>query len=146
MASYENLYLQNHKITELSNILSVLIKDRLLCDSETCSQLFYDYMDHVKDHIHTVDADMYLDLLKHPDQNINNIANNFMSGSQEIKRIMNRYEKKWCNKRKREINIGAQYERFLSETDEMFNMILSRIQNEMEHLYPTVRKVTSKAA
>jgi len=143
VVSYENLNEQNHKITELSNILSVLIQDRLICDTETCSQLFFDYMNHVRDHIHEVDSNMYLDLLKHPSQDVNNIANNFMSGSQEIKRIMNRYEKKWCNKRKKEISIGAQYDKFLSETDEMFDMILSRIQGEMEHLYPTVRKVTN---
>ena len=142
MVSYEHLNEQNHKITELSNILTVLIQDRLLCDSETCSQLFYDYMNHVRAHIQEVDSNMYLDLLKHPSQEINNIANNFMSGSQEIKRIINRYEKKWCNKRKKEINIGSQHKKFLIETDDMFEMILGRIQGEMEHLYPTVRKVT----
>ncbi len=143
MVSYEKLNKQNHKITELSNILNVLIQDRLLCDSETCSQLFYDFMTQIKEHIHEVDANMYQDLLKHPDQEINNVANNFMSGSQEIKRIMNRYEKKWCNKTRREINIGAQHEKFLSETNDLFDMILGRIQGEMEHLYPTVRKVTN---
>lgn len=141
MVSYEKLNEQNHKITELSNILSVLTQDRLLCDSETCSKLFYEFMNQVKEHIQEVDSNMYLDLLKHPDQEVNNIANNFMSGSQEIKRIMKRYERKWCNKRKQEINIGAQHDKFLSETDEMFDMILGRIQGEMEHLYPTVRKI-----
>lgn len=143
MVSYQDLYEQNDKITELSNILTVLIQDRMLCDSQTCSLLFNDYIDHVKDHIREVDSNMYLDLLKHPSKEVNNLANNFMSGSQEIKRIMKRYEKKWCNRRKKELTIGAQHDRFLTETDEMFDMILSRIQGEMEHLYPTVRKITN---
>lgn len=142
MVSYKNLNEQNHRITELSNILTVLIQDRLLCDSETCSHLFFDFMKHVKDHMREVDSNMYLDLLKHPSQDINNVANNFMSGSQEIKRIMNRYEKRWCNRRLRELSIGAKHDKFLDETDAMFDMILSRIQGEMEHLYPTVRKIT----
>ena len=142
MVSYENLNEQNHKITELSNILSVLIQDRSLCDSQTCSNLFYDFMDHVKEHIREVDSTMYLDLLKHPSQDINNVANNFMSGSQEIKRIMNRYERRWCNKRQKELTVGAKHDKFLDETDEMIDMILSRIQGEMEHLYPTLRKIT----
>lgn len=142
MVSYENLNEQNHKITELSNILAVLIQDRSLCDSKTCSNLFYDFMNRVKEHIREVDSNMYLDLLKHSSQDVNNVANNFMSGSQEIKRIMNRYERRWCNKKTKEINIGAKHDKFLKETDEMFDMILSRIQGEMEHLYPTVRKIT----
>ena len=143
MVSYENLNKQNHKITELSNILSVLIQDRLLCDSETCSQLFYDYMSHVQNHMREVDSNMYLDLLKHPSSDINNVANNFMSGSQEIKRIMNRYEKRWCNRKRNGLNIGAKHTIFLDETSDMFDMVLGRIQGEMEHLYPTLRKITS---
>jgi hypothetical protein len=144
VVSYQNLNEQNHKITELSNILSVLIQDRLICDSETCNQLFYDYMNNVNDHIHVVDSTLYLDLLKSPSQDMNNLANNFMSGSQEIKRIMNRYERRWCNKKKHELTIGAQHKAFLSETDEMFEMVLGRLQDEMEHLYPTVRQISSQ--
>jgi len=86
---------------------------------------------------------MYLDLLKAPSQEINNLANNFMSGSQEIKRIINRYERRWCNKKRHELSIGAKHDDFLKETDEMFDMVLNRIQAEMEHLYPTVRKLTN---
>jgi len=145
VVSYEQLNKQNHKITELSNILSVLLEDRLLCDSKTCCKLFYEYMSQVTDHIHEIDSNLYLDLLKHPSQDINNIANNFMSGSQEIKRIMNRYERRWCNKKKQTLTIGAKHERFLGETNEMFDMILNRVQNEMEHLYPTVRQIQGDA-
>ncbi len=141
VVSFEDLNQQNHKITELSNILAVLIEDRLICDSETCSQLFYQYMNIVTEHIREIDSNFYSDLLRHPSQDVNNIANNFMSGSQEIKRIMNRYEKKWCNKRKHELTIGEKHNDFLNETDEMFEMVLNRIQDEMEHLYPTVRKI-----
>ncbi len=143
MVSYENLNKQNHKITELSNVLSVLIKDRLLCDSETCNQLFFEYMDDVMAHMHEIDANWYQDLLKHSSQDINNVANNFMSGSQEIKRIMSRYKKKWCKRSKRELTIGAKHNLFLDETSELFEMVLNRLQDEMENLYPTVRKITS---
>lgn len=142
MISYENINEQNHKITELSNVLSVLIQDRLLCDSNTCSQLFYDYLHEVKDHIQEIDSNLYLDLLKHPSQEVNNIANNFMSGSKEIKRIMSRYEKKWCHSASNSLLVGAKHDKFLRETDEMFSMILKRIQDEMEHLYPLERKIS----
>jgi len=145
MFSFPELYEQNHKITELTNVLSVLIKDRSLCDSETCCKIFFNYMDQVNEHIQIVDSNMYASLLQDTSEEAGNTANNFMSGSQEIKRIMNRYVKKWCDKKHQGLSIGAKHDDFLQETDEMFGMILNRIQDEMEHLYPMVRKI-SKAS
>lgn len=143
MISYEDLYAQNHKITELSNVLSVLLKDRLLCDSDTCTNLFYNYMDLVEGHMKNVDSNLYVDLLRDKSADANNIATNFMSGSQEIKRIMSSYARKWCNKRSHELSIGSQHDTFIKQTDDMFEMVLNRIQDEMEHLYPMVRKITA---
>lgn len=143
MVTYEELNTQNHKITELSNVLSFLIKDRSLCDSETCCNLFYNYMDRVNEHMHKVDSNLYADLLKHSSNDINNVAKNFMSGSQEIKRIMNRYMRKWCDKKQHDLRVGAHHENFIKETDEMFEMVLNRIQDETEHLYPMIRKVSN---
>ncbi len=142
MITYDELNLQNHKITELSNVLAILIKDRLICDSDTCCKLFFNYMDKVNEHMHDVEANLYADLLKHSSSEINNTAKNFMSGSQEIKRIMNSYAKKWCNKKSHELSIGGQHEKFMRETDEMFEMVLTRIQDEIENLYPAIRAVS----
>ena len=144
MISYDQLNSQNHKITELSNVLSVLLKDRSLCDTETCCTIFYNYMDHVNDHMKNVDSNLYSGLLKHSSSEANITANNFMSGSQEIKRIMKTYVRKWCSKSKHDLSIGkGQHDAFLRETDEMFEMILNRVQDEMEHLYPMVRKISA---
>ena len=145
MVTYEELNTQNHKITELSNVLSFLIKDRSLCDTETCCSMFYNYMDQVNDHVHKVDANLYSDLLKHSSTEVNNTAKNFMSGSQEIKRIMNRYVKRWCDKKNHGLSIGGHHDEFIKETDEMFEMILNRIQDETEHLYPMIRRVLNAA-
>lgn len=143
MISYEELNTQNDKITELSNVLSVLIKDRSICDSETCCNIFYNYMDQVKTHMQIVDSNLYTDLLGHSSSEANNTANNFMAGSQEIKKIMNSYSKKWCDKKRHGLSIGAKHDLFLKDTDDMFEMILSRIQNEMERLYPMLRKISN---
>ncbi|WP_299877486.1 hypothetical protein [uncultured Cocleimonas sp.] len=143
MITYDELNEQNHKITELSNVLAILLKDRLICDSETCCKLFFNYIDRVNEHMHDVEANLYTDLLRHSSSEINNTAKNFMSGSQEIKRIMNSYVKKWCNKSSQALSIGKNHEKFMRETDEMFEMVLSRIQSEIEHLYPTIRAVNS---
>ena len=144
MISYDELNTQNDKITELSNVLSVLLKDRSLCDSEVCCTLFYSYVDKVNDHMKLIDSNFYHDLLTSSSSNAVNTANNFMAGSQEIKRVMNNYKKKWCDPKTNGLSIGkGQHDKFLMQTDEMFEMILDRIQDEMEKLYPMVRKISN---
>jgi len=141
--SYDELNTQNHRITELSTVLSVLLKDRALCDSETCCKLFYKYMEFVNDHMQKVDSSFYADLLKDKSHDANSTGKNFMRGSMMIKQIMASYVKKWCDKKNHGLSIGNKHDRFLTETDEMFEMILNRIQDETEHLYPMVRKISN---
>lgn len=144
MILFNELNTMNHKITEISNVLSILIKDRLICDSETCGNLFQNYIELVNKHIQLVDSSLYVDLLRHSSVEANDTAKNFMSGSQEIKRIMSSYKRKWCSKKHQGISIGRHYDAFLKETSDMFDMVLKRIQDETEHLYPMIRKINEE--
>jgi uncharacterized protein YaaN involved in tellurite resistance len=141
MVSYEELHQQNHKITELTNILQHLLGDRLLCDSEVTCDLFFEYVTAVKEHMAVTDSGMYSKLLGSGDQKLNNIANRFMGGSREINRIFSAYLKRWCKIKNKELVI-KEYDAFMQDTQEMFEIVLDRIQNETEHLYPAVRKLT----
>jgi len=119
MITYEELHAENHDITELSNVLLYLFKERTMCDTGTCCELFHRYTEKVKHHIDTVDKNLYRGLLTHEDREVQQLARNFMSGSQEIKKIIATYIKTWCPKKK---------------------------QNETEKLYPMVRELDGKAA
>lgn len=142
MITYAELNEQNHRITELSNVLRYLFKERSMCDTGSCCELFYRYVDLVKEHIEMVDKNMYTDLLKSPDDRINNVAKNFMSGTVEIKKILKDFTKHWCPaKNKDSLNIHD-HAKFKQETDEMFEIVLQRILDETEHLYPLVRSLT----
>jgi len=141
MITYEELNEQNHRITELSNVLRYLFRDRSMCDTGSCCELFYRYVDLVKQHIDTVDKEMYSDLLKSPDDKINNVAKNFMSGSVEVKKILKDFSKKWCpTTQSTELKIN-EHARFLDDTNELFDIVLQRILDETEHLYPLVRSL-----
>jgi hypothetical protein len=141
MITYAELHEQNHRITELTNVLNYLFKDRSMCDTGSCCELFYRYVDLVKQHIEMVDKDMYSDLLKSPDEKINNVARNFMSGSVGIKRILKDFTKRWCPaKRKDTLHIN-EHARFIKDTEELFEIVLQRILDETEHLYPLVRSL-----
>ena len=144
MVSYESLHKQNHKITELTNILQHLLGDRMLCDSEVTANLFFEYVNAVKDHMAVTDNAMYSKLLGSGDQKMSNLANRFLGGSREINRIFSAYLKRWCKIKSKELVI-SEYDAFMQDTQEMFDMVLDRIQNETEHLYPAVRKLTGDA-
>ena len=114
-----------------------------MCDTETCCDLFSNYMTLVKEHIETVDKTMYNDLLTSPDEKVNNVARNFMSGSVEIKKILQKFNKQWCpSKGHNDLKI-KDHDQFLDAIDELFDIVLQRILNETEHLYPLVRSLGS---
>lgn len=141
MVSYQELHQQNHKITELTNILQHLLGDRSLCDSAVTCDLFFDYVTAVKEHMAVTDSAMYSRLLGSGDQKLSNIANRFMGGSREINRIFSAYLKRWCKIKSKELVI-KEYDAFMEDTQEMFEIVLDRIQSETEHLYPAVRKLS----
>lgn len=141
MVTYKDLNEQNHHITELTNVLSYLFKDRAMCDTDSCCGLFENYVNLVQQHIETVDKNMYSDLLSSPDEKVNNVAKNFMSGSVEVKKILREFERQWCPvKNKAELRI-KDHQEFMDATDALFDIILQRIQDETEHLYPLVRSL-----
>ncbi len=142
MITYTKLNEQNHRITELSNVLGYLFRDRAMCDTVTCCNLFNNYMIQVKEHIDMVDKNMYSDLLASPDDKVNNVAKNFMSGSVEVKKILKTFSKQWCPTRGSNDLRIKDHEQFLGAIDELFEIVLQRIQNETEHLYPLVRSLS----
>jgi hypothetical protein len=87
---------------------------------------------------------MYKDLLASPDEKVANVAKNFMSGSVEVKKILREFTHRWCpaSKKKDSLHIKDHAE-FLVDTDALFEIILQRIQDETEHLYPLVRSLSS---
>jgi hypothetical protein len=89
-----------------------------------------------------VDKNLYSKLLTHEDHEIQNLARNFMSGSQEIRKIMTKYMKQWCPKKRADTLAISDHERFLKDSEEMFDLVLDRIQMETEKLYPLVRELS----
>jgi hypothetical protein len=133
---------QNHKIMELSKVLQNIIQDRGLCDNEVTCDLFFQYVDHVKAHLDVEDKHLYAALLNDKDRAVNNTAKLFLSGSAEIKRIFESYLHKWCKKRSMLIR---DHHAFVNETEDMFRLVLKRIQDETEQLYPLIRRVSGDA-
>ena len=142
MITFDELNEQNDTITELSNVLLYLFKERSMCDTGACCELFHRYVDKVNQHIDLVDKNLYSDLLNDPDTGVRNLVKNFMSGSQEIKKLIHAYTRQWCPRKGPDELLIGDHERFLKETEGMFEMVLQRIQDETEKLYPLIRKTS----
>ena len=141
MITYQQLHEQIHQITEISNVFLYLIDNRKMCDTQITCDLFFDYIEKVKQHLEIEDKSLYTIILKKGDEKARKTAENFLSGSIEIKRIFQNYLKKWSPKDKRKLVI-ANHEAFTRETREMFELVLDRFQNETEQLYPLARKIS----
>lgn len=136
MKNTDTLHKQVHEITELNNVLKSLINDRLLCDSEVTNELFNRYTDAVQHHLTNTESGIFSQLLTNSDEQTSAIVEQFMSGSREIKRTFSRYTKKWCKNKNLLIK---DHDEFLNETTRVFDLVLTRLQDETEHLYPLVQ-------
>ncbi|MCB2263915.1 MAG: hypothetical protein LGR52_13425 [Candidatus Thiosymbion ectosymbiont of Robbea hypermnestra] len=140
MLTFADLHEQNHKITELSNVFLYLAKERPMCDTACARDLFFEYKKLVKEHMELVDQKLCGKLIAYSDQEIKNTADRFLSGSVEIRKIFSKYVKTWCSEKDGVLTI-RDHAAFIEETQEMFALVLDRIQRETEHLYPFIRRL-----
>ena len=143
MVSFEEIHTQNHRLIESSNVLMYLLNERSMCDTEIGCNLLFSFMDNLNHHLGSIDG-LYPDLLNDKSSSTNNTARMFMSGEQELKRIIHKFTKKWCVKNRQQLKI-SDHDQFKRETIELFELVLTRIQNETEHLFPLVKLTREKS-
>ncbi len=136
---YDELHQQNHKISEMCKVLSLLIEDRGACDTSITCGLFMDFANSFREHMDLEDRSIYSRLLASTDRQVNAEASRSLNASKELKRIFNGYMHKWC---RQGLSI-KDHPTFIADTREIFNLILERIQVETEELYPMMRNLES---
>ena len=111
-----------------------------MCDTHTCCELFHRYMDSIAQHLDMVERSIYPQILTGGNQNAMNQVNNFMNGSQELKRILKQYTRKWCKRQDKVLKIGN-HQAFVDDSEHLFEVLYERLQDETENLYPLSRKI-----
>lgn len=140
MVAFAQLHVQNHKITELSNVFLYLVRERSMCDTDVACDVFFDLTNRIREHMEVVDRELCGRLISYNDQSVKNTANRFLSGSSEIKRIFSAYVKQWCSHKRHSLTI-SDHASFIQDTEQMFALVMDRIQRETEYLYPLIRKL-----
>lgn len=142
MIDFDALHRQNHRITETATVLIYLTRERALCDADTTRQLFLDAVSMIDHHLQQVDRLVKVHLLAHADPRDQNLGRKLSAESALLRRNFEEYAKHWTGAKGREMRIGD-HERFIRDSDELFNLMLDRIQRETELIYPLLRRVSA---
>jgi hemerythrin-like domain-containing protein len=122
----------------IDDLKSILTLDHLKIrpNAKTAYELLCDLGEKVKRHLAEEDRSIYPTLLIHDDPKVKSIAWGFISGEKPLRKIFDDYYKKWL--KHCDFNFS---ETFLSETHEVFDMLLQRIDREEQVLFPKLVEI-----
>jgi iron-sulfur cluster repair protein YtfE (RIC family) len=122
-------------IEELRTVMTV---DNLKIrpNARTAYQLMCELAEKVKAHLAEEDKGLYPSLLIHEDPTVKSIAWGFISGEKPLRKTFDEYAKKWL--KNCDFNFTAD---FVAETNEMFEVLLARIDREERILFPKLQEI-----
>lgn len=140
MYSVAELKQQNQDICQLCDVLSPLMENAALHDNPYVCELMTRFKEKVWMHLVFEDNTVYAELARHPDSDINEVAQKFHDSAREIKHRFSMYVKHWCKPARSE----ADHEVLRDESREIFRMVRERVAYENEQMFPLIE--TSSAA
>ena len=136
MYSLDELRQQNKDISELCNVLSVLIEHTELHSNPYLCDLMQRFKEKVWMHLVFEDNTVYAALLRHSDGSVNKTAKAFHDSAREIKHRFSGYVKHWC----KSATSNAEHKALQEESRDIFQLIMERVQYENEYMFPLVEK------
>ena len=136
MYSLDELKQQNQDITDLCNVLSVLIEKSELHSNPYVCDLIQRFKEKVWMHLVFEDNTIYAALFRHSDDSISNVAKAFHDSAREIKHRFSGYVKHWCK-----VAVSdAEHKALQEESRDIFALIMERVRYENEYMFPLVEK------
>jgi len=140
MIDLSELHAQNHRLTEITNVLLYLARDRAVCDTDTARVLFLDYVSESRQHLEQVDRLVKRRMLAAADPFVQNLARKLTADSSFLRHAIQEYREHWSDERERPLHIKDHGE-FVDDTRDLFELFLERIQRETELLFPLLRRL-----
>lgn len=140
MYSLDELRKQNLEISQLCDVLSILMEQPSLHDNPFVCELMKRFKEKVWVHLVFEDNTIYAALLHTGDENISNIAKAFHDSAKEIKHRFSGFVRHECSAS----DSAEQHEAFSKENSEIFSMIRERINYENQHIFPLVEQQQPK--
>jgi len=134
MYSLDELKSQNQEISQLCDVLSVLMEKPSLHDNPFVDELMTRFKEKTWMHLVFEDKTIYATLLQTNDDKIKQVAKEFHNSAKDIKHRFTVFVRNWANK----ANSKDGYEAISKESAEIINSIRERIAYENNHMFPLV--------
>ena len=134
MVNINDLKNENNGINDLINVLRHLINDEDLRDNPVFCDLMGKFSNSVETHLSHEDRSIYSELLTNKDDHIHEVANQFLTNTNELRRQMKGFIKRWCNQK----NNNSEHSEFVKNTHEIFQLVNERIELETSKLFPII--------
>jgi len=136
MYSLDELKEQNKEISQLCDVLSVLMEQQSLHNNPFVCELMTRFKEKVWVHLVFEDNTIYAALLHTGDEKISNTARAFHDSAKEIKHRFSGFVRHWCSMP----GSDSEHEMLSNESREIFALIRERIIYEEEKIFPLVKQ------
>ena len=136
MYSIDELKNQNQEISQLCDVLSVLMERPQLHDNPFVAELMKRFKEKVWVHLVFEDNTIYAALLYTEDEKTKNTAKAFHDSAKEIKHRFSGFVRHWCS----QPDSDLEHKELSDESREIFTLIRERITYENEKIFPLVEK------
>lgn len=134
MYSINELKEQNLEISQLCDVLSLLMEKQELHDNPFVCELMKRFKEKVWVHLVFEDNTIYAALLHTDDEKVRGIAKTFHDSAKEIKHLFSGYVRHGCASPVSE----SDHDVLTTESREIFELIRNRIRYENEQIFPLV--------
>ncbi|HEB67597.1 MAG TPA: hemerythrin domain-containing protein [Gammaproteobacteria bacterium] len=132
MYTLDELKKQNQEITQLCEVLAVLVEHAHLHNNPVVCELMSRFKEKVWLHLVFEDNTLYQELARHDDEATRRVVQEFHDSARALKKRFSTYLRRWCQP---EVS-DSEHEDLLRESREIFNLIRNRVQYEDEHIFP----------
>lgn len=136
MYSLDELKKQNQEISQLCDVLSVLMEQQSLHNNPFVTELMKRFKEKVWVHLVFEDNTIYAALLHTGDEKVSNTAKAFHDSAKEIKHRFSGFVRHWCSMPES----ADERETLSKESGEIFELIRGRISYENEQIFPLVEE------
>lgn len=135
MYTIEDLKQQNQEISELCDVLCVLMDKPELHDNPHVSDLLNRFKEKVWMHLVFEDNILYAELARHQDERVSEVAKQFHENARLIKHRFAEFVKHWC----RPAITETEHANLQNECSDIFQMVRERIAFENEKMFPLLK-------
>jgi len=140
MYTLDELKKQNNEISELCDVLCVLLKEPSLYNNSFSIELMSQFKEKVWMHLVFEDNTIYYELSQHPDDEVSRAVGEFHQSGRTVKKQFSTFIRNW----KKYVESGKEHDSVHGECREIFTLIRERIRYEDDKIFPLVKRLQAE--